>query len=170
MSFINSVIKAFVGDKSQKDVKGLQPIVDKIKSFENDLEGLTHDQLRNKTLEFKTRIKEDRKELDNQIAQLEEEVKASTDIDKNEDIYAEIDSLKEEAYKISENTLNDILPEAFAVVKETAKRFVHNTTLEVTATEYDRELSGSKDYIIKEKFPKCKLVKVKLWWLPSHST
>ncbi len=148
MSFINSVIKAFVGDKSQKDVKGLQPIVDKIKSFENDLEGLTHDQLRNKTLEFKTRIKEDRKELDNQIAQLEEEVKASTDIDKNEDIYAEIDSLKEEAYKISENTLNDILPEAFAVVKETAKRFVHNTTLEVTATEYDRELSGSKDYII----------------------
>ena len=147
MSFINSVLKAFVGDKSQKDVKGLQPMVDQIKSFEKALESLSHDQLRNKTLEFKAKIKEDRKDLDNQIAQLEEEVKASTDIDKNEDIYAEIDRLKEEAYKISENTLNDILPEAFAVVKETAKRFVHNSIIEVNASEYDRELSGSKDYV-----------------------
>ncbi len=147
MSFLNSVLKAFVGDKSQKDVKGLQPIVDQIKSFEALLEGLSHDELRMKTLEFKKRIKEDRSELDEKIAKLEEEVKASTDIDKNEDIYAEIDGLKEEAYKISENTLNDILPEAFAVVKETAKRFVHNTTLEVTASEYDRVLSGTKDYV-----------------------
>ena len=147
MSFINSVLKAFVGDKSQKDVKGLQPIVNQIKSFETALEGLTHDQLRNKTLEFKAKIKENRKDLDDQIAQLEEEVKASTDIDKNEDIYTEIDRLKEEAYKLSENTLNDILPEAFAVVKETAKRFVANSTIEVTASEFDRELSGSKDYV-----------------------
>ena len=147
MSFINSVLKAFVGDKSQKDVKGLQPIVNQIKSFETALEDLTHDQLRNKTFEFKAKIKENRKDLDNQIAQLEEEVKASTDIDKNEDIYTEIDRLKEEAYKLSENTLNDILPEAFAVVKETAKRFVANSTIEVTASEYDRELSGSKDYV-----------------------
>ncbi len=147
MSFINSVLKAFVGDKSQKDVKGLQPIVDKIKSFETALEGLTHNELRNKTLEFKAKIKENRKVLDDQIAQLEEEVKASTDIDKNEEIYTEIDRLKEEAYKISENTLNEILPEAFAVVKETAKRFVHNSNIEVTASEYDRELSGSKDYV-----------------------
>lgn len=147
MSFLNSVIKAFVGDKSQKDVKGLQPIVEQVKTFEAALETLSFDELRNKTLEFKAKIKEDRADLDKQISQLEEDVKASTDIDKNEDIYAEIDGLKEEAYKISENTLNDILPEAFAVVKETAKRFVHNTTIEVTASEYDRELSGSKDYV-----------------------
>ena len=147
MSLLNSVLKAFVGDKSQKDVKGLQPIVNQIKSFEVALEGISHDELRNKTLEFKAKIREDRKELDEKIALLEEEVKASKDIDKNEDIYAEIDGLKEEAYKISENTLNDILPEAFAVVKETAKRFVNNATIEVTASEYDRELSGSKDYV-----------------------
>jgi len=131
MSFLNSILKAFVGDKSQKDVKGMQPLVDKVKSFESALEGLSHDELRNKTLEFKAKIKEDRKAVDDQIAELEAEVKASKDIDKNEDIYA----------------LNEILPEAFAVVKETAKRFVHNSNISVTASEYDRELSGSKDYV-----------------------
>ncbi|MFS4494659.1 preprotein translocase subunit SecA [Maribacter sp. 2308TA10-17] len=147
MSFLNSVLKAFVGDKSQKDVKQLQPMVDQIRSFEAALEGLSHDELRAKTAAFKAKIKEDRKSLDDQIEALKEEVNSSKDIDKNEDIYAEIDKLKEEAYKISENTLNEILPEAFAVVKETAKRFANNTTLTVTASEYDRELSGSKDYV-----------------------
>ncbi|MBD1259126.1 preprotein translocase subunit SecA [Maribacter polysiphoniae] len=147
MSFINSVLKAFVGDKSKKDVKELQPILKQIKSFESILEGLSIDELRAKTAEFKARIKADRKELDDKIAELTEQVHSSTDIDKNEDIYGEIDKLQEEAYKISEKTLNDILPEAFAVVKETAKRFVANETLEVTATEFDRKLSGSKDYV-----------------------
>lgn len=147
MSLLNSVLKAFVGDKSKKDVKELQPLVAKIKSFESQLEALSHDELRNKTVEFKQRIQEDCKEASDKIEQLEEEVQASDDIDKNEEIYAEIDKLQEEVYKLSENTLNDILPEAFAVVKETAKRFVKNETLSVKATEFDREISGKKDYV-----------------------
>ncbi len=147
MSFLNSILKTFVGDKSKKDVKELQPLVNKIKSFEQQLESLSLDELRAKTTEFKTRIARDGKELNDKINALEEEVKASTDIDKNEDIYAEIDKLKDDVYKISESTLNDILPEAFAVVKETAKRFKDNETLTVTATEYDRELSGAKEYV-----------------------
>ncbi|WP_282161439.1 preprotein translocase subunit SecA [Ulvibacterium marinum] len=147
MSLLNSVLKAFVGDKSKKDVKELQPLVAKIKSFESQLEALSHDELRNKTVEFKQRIQEDCKEASDKIAQLEEEVQTSDDIDKNEEIYAEIDKLQEEVYKLSENTLNDILPEAFAVVKETAKRFVKNETLSVKATEFDREISGKKDYV-----------------------
>ncbi len=147
MSLLNSVLKAFVGDKSKKDVKELQPLVVKIKSFESQLEALSHDELRNKTVEFKKRIQEDCKDASDKIVQLEEEVQASNDIDKNEEIYAEIDKLKEEVYKLSENTLNEILPEAFGVVKETAKRFVENETLNVKATEFDRELSGKKDYV-----------------------
>lgn len=147
MSFVNSILKAFVGDKSKKDVKELQPLVEEVKSFEAAIESLSNDELRNKTLTFKTKIKEDSKTINDQIQALTEEVQASTDIDKNEDIYAEIDKLKEEEYKISEDTLNAILPEAFAVVKETAKRFTNNETLKVTASEYDRELSGSKDYV-----------------------
>ena len=111
------------------------------------MEGLTIDEIRAKTSEFRARIKADCQDLNDKILELTEQVHASTDIDKNEDIYAEIDKLKEEAYKISEDTLNDILPEAFAVVKETAKRFVANETLIVTATEFDRKLSGDKEYV-----------------------
>ena len=86
MSFINSILKAFVGDKSQKDVKLLQPRVDEIRSFEAALESLSHDEIRAKTAEFKAKIKAGRQDKDDQIASLLEEVKASTDIDKNEDI------------------------------------------------------------------------------------
>jgi len=150
MSFLNSVLKAFVGDKAKKDVKDLQPLVGKIKTFEKELEGLSNDELRNKTLTFKSKIKEDCKAVNEQIDALLEEVQASTDIDRNEDIYAEIDKLKEETYKISEITLNEILPEAFAVVKETAKRFTNHTTITVIASEYDRLLSGDNDYVTLE--------------------
>lgn len=147
MSFLNSVLKVFVGDKSKKDVKDLQPLVNQIKSFEAALEKLSHDELREKTAFFKNKIKEDCKEINEQIGKLLKEVKESADIDKNEDIYADIDKLKEEIYTISEKALTDMLPEAFAVVKETAKRFANNETITVKASEYDRLLSGSKDYV-----------------------
>ncbi|MFS4418303.1 preprotein translocase subunit SecA [Maribacter sp. 2307ULW6-5] len=147
MNFINSLLKAFVGDKSKKDVKELQPLVQKIKSHESEFEQLGHDALRQKTQEFKDAIETARKEFTDKIKTLEEEVQASTDIDRNEDLYAEIDKLKEESYKVSEKTLNELLPQAFAVVKETAKRFKDNETLTVTATEFDRKLSGTKDYV-----------------------
>ncbi|WP_421809796.1 preprotein translocase subunit SecA [Flagellimonas sp.] len=150
MSFINSVLKVFVGDKSEKDVKSLQPLVKEIRSFEQQLEGLSHDELRQKTAAFKAQIAEDCKEVNEKISALQDEVQNSTDIDRNEEIYAEIDKLNEEAYKISEKTLSTILPEAFAVVKETAKRFANNETLTVTASEFDRVLSGDKDYVTLE--------------------
>ncbi len=150
MSLLNSVLKVFVGDKSKKDVKALQPLVDQIKSFEAAMQGMSHDELRSKTVTFKAKIAENLKGVNDKMEALLEEVKTSSDIDKNEDIYSEVDKLKEEAYKISEDTLNEILPEAFAVVKETAKRFVNNTTLTVTASEYDRKLSGDKDYVTLE--------------------
>ena len=150
MSFINSVLKVFVGDKSEKDVKALQPLVKEINSFEKTLEGLTHNELRQKTVDFKSQIEADCKEINDKISALQEEVHNSNDIDRNEEIYSEIDKLNEEAYKISEKTLNTILPEAFAVVKETAKRFAANETLTVKATEFDRALSGSKDYVTLE--------------------
>src|SRR5690606_36251054 len=142
MDFLNSVIKVFVGDKSKKDVKELQPIINQVHAYEKELEGLDHDALRNKTLAFKAKIKEDNKTIFDQIEALRNEAKASDDIDRNEDIYAEIDKLQEDAYKGMEKSLNDILPEAFAVVKETAKRFVNHKTLTVTASEFDRKLSG----------------------------
>ena len=147
MSFINSILKAFVGDKSEKDVKAIQPLITKVKSFESSLVLLSHDELRAKTAYFKEKIKQARSEKDVKIASLKAEVEQITDIDKREDIYLSIDALEKEAYEISEKTLNDILPEAFAVVKETAKRFKDNTNISVKATPKDIELSASKSYI-----------------------
>ena len=150
MSFINSIIKAFVGDKSEKDVKALQPYLTKIKTFESGLMALSHDELRARTHFFKEKIKQDRSEKDTKIASLQQEAESVEDIDKREDIYLAIDTLEKEAYDISEKTLMEILPEAFAVVKETARRFKENTQIQVTATAKDRELSATKTYITLE--------------------
>lgn len=147
MSFLDSVLKVFVGDKSQKDIKEIQPIVEKIKSYEKEFEALSMDELREKTNIFKSKIKEALKEVHQQIEELNGEADASEDITRKEDIYAEIDALKNREYEISEEKLNEILPEAFAVVKETAKRFVNNKQIKVKASAYDRELSAEKDYV-----------------------
>jgi preprotein translocase subunit SecA len=147
MSILNSVIKLFVGDKQQKDLKILQPVVDDVNKFESAFSKLSNDELRAKTSEFKERIKTATKEFDDTIIALEEEA-LKADIDRQEDIYAEIDTLKDEAYKVSEVALLQIMPEAFAVVKETAKRFVENKEIEVTASAFDRELSGERDHIV----------------------
>ena len=146
MSILNSIIKLFVGDKQQKDLKSLQPIVDKVRSFESQIANLTHDQLREKTTEFKSKIKEATQKFEDEILKLEAEVKTA-DIDRQEEIYAEIDKLKDETYNASEAVLAEIMPEAFAVVKETAKRFANNEEIEVTATPYDRELSATRPHI-----------------------
>jgi len=147
MSFINSILKVFVGDKSEKDVKALQGNITKIKALEPALAALSHDELRAKTAYFKDTIKKARAEKDSKIAALKIEVETIEDIDKREDIYVAIDALEKEAYEISEKTLNEILPEAFAVVKETARRFKENTQITVKATAKDRELSATKTYI-----------------------
>ena len=140
-------MKAFVGDKSEKDVKAIQPLINKVRSFESALQALSHDELRAKTAEFKAKIQQARAEKDAKIASLKQDAEQTKDIDAREDIYAEIDKIEKEAYEISEKVLNEILPEAFAVVKETARRFKENTSLTVTATSKDRELSASKSYI-----------------------
>jgi preprotein translocase subunit SecA len=147
MSFINDILKLFVGDKSKKDVGALQGTITKIKAIEASLTNLSHDELRAKTGQFKEKIKQARAEKDTKINALLEEVEAIEDIDKREDLYANIDALEKEAYEISEKILNEILPEAFAVVKETAKRFKENTQITVTASPKDRELSATKSYI-----------------------
>ena len=145
MSFINSIIKVFVGDKYKKDLKLLQPIVDKVRAFDDEMASLTIDQLREKTTSFKNKINEATKPFHEKIDTLKSEID-SANIDRKEEIYKEIDQLTDDAYKASENILNEIQAEAFAVVKETAKRFANNKTLKVKATPFDRELSVH-DYV-----------------------
>ena len=147
MSILNNILKTFIGDKTKKDLNNITPLVAEIKTYEKQLESLTNDELRLKTAAFKGQIAKARAPFDDNINTLLQEVKKIQDLDEKENIYQQVDDQNEAAQKASENILNQILPEAFAVVKETAKRFKENQTLEVTASENDRELTNTKTYV-----------------------
>ncbi len=146
---IGILSKLFGGNKSEKDVKKIQPNVAKINEFFSQYQGLSNDQLRNKTQEFKARIKEHLSVMDEEIASKKAAAEAldSGDISGRDDIYHEVDTLKKDRDKQIEEVLNNIMPEAFAVMKEAARRFKENSTLESTATELDKTLSIKKEYI-----------------------
>ncbi|MFL2643431.1 MAG: preprotein translocase subunit SecA [Flavobacteriales bacterium] len=147
MSFFNSILKLFVGDKAKKDVKLILPIVEEIKSFEDEISKLNDNELREQTQNFKSEINSSINEIKEQIKQLKDNVDETKDFDKKEELYNQIDNLEEECYKTTEDTLNKILPKAFAVIKETAKRFFNNKEIIVKATAFDREISSNKDYV-----------------------
>ncbi|WP_010136400.1 preprotein translocase subunit SecA [Ochrovirga pacifica] len=146
MGVLDSVIKIFVGDKQQKDLKSLQPIVAEVRSYEEALQKLNIDELRAKTISFQKAIQEATSSFETEIESLEEKAKTAS-IDEKEAIYNQIDNLKDQAYEASEKVLNGIQAEAFAVIKETARRFTEHTEIEVTATTLDRELSADADYV-----------------------
>jgi len=147
MKILDSVLKVFVGDKKKQDLKELQPIVGKVHSFESAIAKLSNDELREKTVEFKTRIAQKLESFNTQISDLEVQIE-KVSLDEKESIYDKIDKINDQAYEASEEVLNEIQGEAFAVMKETAKRFVENKEVKVTATPFDRELSATKPYIV----------------------
>ena len=147
MSILNSIIKTFVGDKTKKDLKKITPLVSKINDYQKNFESFSNDQLREKTTQFKSLLSQENQSFSKNIESLEKQVVNTSDLDEKESIYKQIDREKEESQKNTENLLNSILPEAFAVVKETARRFVINKEMEVTASSYDRELSQFKSYV-----------------------
>ena len=146
---LNILSKILGGNKSEKDVKKIEPQVGKINKFFNEYQSLSNDQLRNKTQEFKQRIQDHLKEIDEEIAAKKGEADAlpESDMQGKDALYKEADELKKDRDKKIEEALNDILPEAFAVVKETARRFKENAELVSTATQLDRDLSVKKDYV-----------------------
>ncbi len=144
---LGKILKLFVGDKSKKDLKLINPIIEKIHSFDQVMSSLSNDELRAQTNEFKNQINNSIAEINSQIDKIKKEIEEVTDFDKKEGLFSQIDKLNEEAYNVSEDTLNEILPKAFAVVKETAKRFVENKEVIVEANDNDIELSSRKDYI-----------------------
>ncbi|MFK7810177.1 MAG: preprotein translocase subunit SecA [Saprospiraceae bacterium] len=147
LKFITNTIGKIFGTKFDKDIALYSPRVEEVNEQFEQLQSLSHDELRNKTLEFRQRIKEHLAGIDEDIVNLENESKAEADFSRKEDIYAEIDQLKKDRDKHLEEILNEILPEAFAVVKETARRFSNNETISVAATPHDRDLAARKNYI-----------------------
>ena len=144
------ISKIFGGNKSEKDVKKIEPYVGKINKFFTSYESLSNDELRSKTVEFRERIKKHLEPVDLLITEKNTVADALpfTDLMAKDSIYQEIDKLKKDRNDRIEEVLDEILPEAFAVVKETARRFKENTELVSTATPLDRELSIKKNYII----------------------
>ncbi len=141
--------KLFGGNKSEKDVKVITPYVAKINAFFDEYQPLSNDDLRHKTVEFKQRIKEYLAETDSEIEARKAEAESldSSDIDGRDRIYQEVDTMIKGRDKKIEEVLLEILPEAFAVVKETARRFKENKELNSTATELDKTFSITKKYI-----------------------
>lgn len=147
MSFLNKVLQGFLGDKNAKDLKEIKKVVDKIKKVEPAIAELSDDELRAKTQEFKDKIDAATEHITNQVVEVHEQIAKSSDVDEKEKLFGQIEALKKESYQIEEKVLNDILPEAFAVIKETARRLAQNGGLTVTATEYDQELAATKDFV-----------------------
>ena len=147
MSVLSGILKTFVGDKAKKDLKGLYPLVDNIHQATATLNDLTHDQLRDQTTIFKKEIAAIRKPFFDKIDALKATIDQTVDVDEKESHYNEIDTLTKQSHEEVANYLDKILPQAFAVVKETAKRFKENEFLEVTASPFDRSISATKSNV-----------------------
>jgi preprotein translocase subunit SecA len=145
---VSKILGKFLGNKADRDMREVMPYVEKIKEAYTPLLELSHDQLREKSAELKQRVTdfvaEDKKILEELKAKAED---PEVDVSEKEGIYKEIDSLEEKIDEAYEVVLNEILPEAFALIKETARRFKENEEIEVTALDYDRTLAASRESI-----------------------
>ena len=139
----------FFGTKSQRDLKQLNPILQKCLAAYDEVQKLTNDELRAKTIEFKGKIKtavaNEQKQVDELKARIEQEFDMA--VEEKQRIYTQIEELEKKIYEKTQSILDELLPQAFAVVKETAKRFTDNEKVEVTASEYDKYLASIKDNV-----------------------
>ena len=144
----NNFLKSLFGDKSTRDMKLIQPLVEKVKAAYPEVQALSNDELRAKTKEIQKDVQDAAKEQKEQIDALKAKIE-DTPIDEREVIFNEIDKLDKEALEIYEKALDEVMPVAFSIVKETARRFAENEETIVTATDFDRELAGdpAKDFI-----------------------
>ena len=144
----NKLLKSLFGDKSSRDMKLIQPLVEKVKAVSPQIEQLDNDALRQRTKELQKQVQDSAKEQKARIEELKATIEG-TPIDERADIFAQIDKIEKEVLEIYEDALNEVMPEVFAIVKETARRFAENEETVVTATDFDRELAGDpkKDFI-----------------------
>lgn len=142
-----NLIKKMFPSKKDRDVKSLEPIVTAVNEEYVKLHNLSDDELRGKTAEFKQRIQDHTEEIRNLIAETQEQAKSETDVNEKDRLFKEVDELKKAHYEQVDEILEQIMPEAFAVVKETARRFTENGELSVTANDYDRSLASSREHI-----------------------
>ena len=144
----NKFLKSLFGDKSSRDMKLIQPFVEKVKAAYPEIAKLNNDELRQRTQEIRQKVQTSAKEQKDEIERLKSTIE-STPLDERSEIFAKIDKLEKAALEVYEDALNEVMPEVFAIVKDTARRFAENEETVVTATDFDRELAGDpkKDFI-----------------------
>ena len=144
----SKILKSLFGDKSSRDMKLIQPLVEKAKSFTPQVQAMSNDELRARTKEIQQQVQQSANEQKEKIAQLKATIE-DTPIDEREAIFNQIDKLEKEALDVYEKALDEVMFEVFAIVKETARRFAENEETVVTATQFDRELAADprKDFI-----------------------
>ena len=145
MNFVEIITKLF-GNKAQKDMRAIQPIVDQIKASYEEIDALSNDELRAHSWALMDKLQAAVKDRKDRIAELKASIEG-TPIEKREKIYNEVDKLEKEIKEEYERVLNEILPEAFAIVKSAARRFAQNETVEVTASDMDRDLAANNDFV-----------------------
>jgi preprotein translocase subunit SecA len=149
MAFVTKLLGKILGSKSERDIKETSPVVESIKQAYKLMVPLSNDELRNEADKLRLIIQERLKPEMDQIAELKEKVE-DIDIEESEKTYSQIDKLEEVVLEKTEEVLNELLPAAFAIVKETARRFFENEIVEVTARHYDRDLASTRSSINKE--------------------
>ena len=144
----NKFLKSLFGDKSSRDMKLIQPLVEKAKAFTPQVEAMSNDELRQRTKELQQQVQSSATEQKTRIEELKAKIE-DTPIDERADIFAQIDKIEKEVLDIYEKALDEVMFEVFAIVKETARRFAENEETIVTATDFDRELAADpkKDFI-----------------------
>ncbi len=142
----NKILTSLFGNKSTRDMKLVKPLVEKVKQAYPEIEKLDNDALRAKTKEIQSYVQDSAKEEKAKIAELKAKIEA-TPIDERGAIFDQIDKLEKDVLEIYEKALNDVMPVAFSIVKETARRFAENEEVVVTATDFDRELAATKDFV-----------------------
>src|SRR5690554_4812379 len=148
---IGGLLKKILGDKSVKDRKTFQPIIDKVNEIYSSIQNISDDELRARTKAFQDKIKEGTAEIEKEIQDLEEQANhPDTVVLDKENIFEKIDKLTADVDEKIESILKELLPEAFATIKETARRWAENKQLAVTATEYDHKMAKTHDGLVIE--------------------
>ena len=151
MSLVDSILNIFLGDKGKKDIKEVSPIVDLILKCEDEIKDISNDDLRSITASFKSEIEDLKKPFMSEIDEIKEIINNSDNIEENENNYKKIEKWEQAFLDKLDEYLNSILPKAFAVVKETTKRFTENTEIIVKANDNDEKLSTSRSYVTLKK-------------------
>lgn len=143
---LNKILQSLFGNKSTRDMKLIQPLVEKVKATYDEIKALSNDQLRAKTKEIQAQVQNAAKEQKEKIAKLKAQIE-ETPIDERETLFNQIDKLEKEALEIYEVALNEVMPVAYGIMHDTARRFTENEEIVVTATDFDHELAATKDFV-----------------------